>query len=172
MDEVLKASVYEEYKKTRMIWFAIMGGMLSLVVMTVIFHQMALFTRPEDIDAFLINRVFLMIVFFSALLVILLKRIVFIPSKLVARIKKRFMDNYTGSAKRDSMLKDIVLRIRMLQIIIWGLADLIVMIGFVNYVLLQTFQTFLVYSVVGIYSMAINYPTFVLIEQCYRELEN
>jgi hypothetical protein len=55
--------------------------------------------------------------------------------------------------------------------VIWSIANLIVMIGFIQYILALQFESFLIYSAVGIFSLAINFPKFTIIEILYLKID-
>ena len=64
----------------------------------------------------------------------------------------------------------ILSKIRRNYIIIWSLAEIICLIGFINYIFAVNFQTYLVFAIVSIYSILINFPRQKLAEQCLEKL--
>ena len=92
-----------------------------------------------------------------ALTIIILKRSIFLPANIVNSIKDRTAPDSSGT---------LLLKIRRNYIIIWSLGELICIIGLIDYLLFVRINSFLVYSVVSIYSIIINMPKISSIEKC------
>ncbi len=160
------------YRQSRMTWFAILAGMLSLFALTVVFHYLQIFKEPVAQDPAAVSNIFLLIVFGFAFLIIILKRMFFNPAKLVdgAKHKSRTAFQENDEEARRKQLAMVLSEIRKYRILIWIMADMIIIVGFLSYVFLLSFQTFLIYSVVGIYSLVINFPAKSLHETCVARI--
>jgi hypothetical protein len=170
MDDALKNKALVQYQKNRIFWFGILAGMMSLIFITLILNYLNVFREPLLEDIAQVHKIFLMIAFVSAFLIIVLKRTLFLPSKVVAGIRKETKD--IKQLDKEVLIRKIIFRIRKNQMFIWLLADLIMIAGFLNYIILIQFRTFLLYSVVALYSLFINYPKFSLLEDCYNYIED
>jgi len=160
------------HQKSRTMWFAILAGIISLIILVVIFHFAELFKDPLVKDLKSMNQLFLFIVFALAFLIIILKRIFFAPSQLVSAARRKAYKQGGGQdteAKRKT-LRYALDRIHTFSLVLWVLADLIVIAGFLSYIFMLSFQTFIIYAVVGLYSLLINYPKYGLLEACYNQI--
>lgn len=172
MNTSVKNELLEFHQKNRITWFAILAGMLTLVILVVVFHTMDLFRAPLTSKLGMYNQLFLFVVFALAFLIIILKRIFFAPSQLVsaARRKAHRQKVEDDAEGRRQILRFALQRIRVFSLILWVLADLIVLVGFFSYLFLLSLQSFMIYAIVGLYSLAINYPRTGLLESCYEQI--
>jgi hypothetical protein len=108
-----------------------------------------------------LNQILFFIAVISAFGILILKRSIFLPHKIVANAIKR---------SDDKQGHHILIRIRRNYIIVWSLAEIICLIGFINYIFAVNFQTYLVFAIVSIYSILINFPRQKLAEQCMEQL--
>ena len=148
------------FNKTNVIiWGAILVGIIVISAVVFIFDQFQTF-KPMP-EAQNVNQILFIIAVISAFGILILKRSIFLPDKIIANIIKK-----SNGQKNHTIL----IRIRRNYIIIWSLAELIVLIGFINYIFAVNFQTYLIFAIVGIYSILINFPRQKLAEQCLEQL--
>jgi len=94
------------------------------------------------------------------------------PKKLIIRAAKKKMSYGTGDIADlvtefgdDAVqLAKTLIIMRRYFMLVWSIANIILVFGFIAFILASQFQTFLIYSVVSIYSTIINFPFFRLIE--------
>lgn len=167
-----KEKMKQWYQKTRVMWFAILAGMISLIILVIIFHLMNLFQEPVLDDSRAYSNLFLIIVFALAFLIIIMKRILFIPSQLVAAGRRKGYRQKAGddAEGQKKALEYALERLRLYYLIFWILADIIVLAAFLSYLFLNSFNTFLIYSVVGLYTLFINYPNQALLERVFDQI--
>ena len=145
----------ENYYKTNVIiWSAIMIGMILLIIMTYFLDIMRVFQPlAETLE---MKNIFFAFILIAALAVLFLKRSLLDFNKIYSKVQ-----NIHGQDKKPLYLS----RLRSNYIIIWALSESIIMFGFVEYVLVCDFKSFLLYAVIGLYAVAINFPRRSIFEQ-------
>ncbi len=138
----------ENYYKTNLIiWLAIIVGMIMLIVATYFFDQNNIFQPlAESVE---LKNVLFALILISALAVLLLKRSFLDFDKVYSKI-----DSANNQEKKSIYFN----KLRTNYIIIWAISESIIIIGFVEYVLICDYQSFLLYAVIGLYAIAVNFP--------------
>ena len=62
-------------------------------------------------------------------------------------------------------------RIRTNYLIIWSLADAIMILGFIGYILATDFSDFLIFAIVGVYALLINMPREAVLHRTVNMLD-
>ena len=138
----------ENYYKTNLIiWGAIIFGMLMLIGITYYLNQTNVFEQIEY--ALEVKNILFILILMSALAILFLKRSFLDFQKIYDKIK-----GTQSSEKKIAFFS----KLRSNYIIIWAIAESIILIGFVEYILLCDFQSFMLYSIIGLYAIGINYP--------------
>ena len=150
----------KEFHRTNVIiWIAIIVTVVVLGIIIYIIDDMKLF--QPILNAAQINQIIFFLAVVLAFAILFLKRSFFLPEKIVSKIP----DN-----PLEEMISLCLVQIRKNYIIVWGLGEAIVVLGFINYILTVDFQYFLVFSVVGVYSILINIPRIVLPINCLERI--
>jgi len=164
--------IKEWHRKNKLVWIAILAGMLILTSVILLLHQLEVIKDPLTINPVEVNKIMLFIVFIIAALIIILKRTLLVRDKLINSACKKLTINLdeVDTDYKETVLKTVFSRIQIFQMIIWIMADIIVIIGFLNYLFILSIQASLMYCIVAIYSMIISYPKLSLLEGCYYRI--
>ena len=180
MDENIKKQLQAFNRISLILWGAILTGVVILMVVAYVIRTQEYFTDPVLLDEPGMKNIIMIVTIALLFLIIVLKRTFLIPEKIVARARRQTQPITGGDlaslmhqygANGDLLAKSILL-LRRFQLIIWAIAEAIVMIGFVVFMLTAQFQNFIMYSVIGLYSLLINYPSFALIGRIHSLIFN
>ena len=145
----------ENYYKTNLIiWLAIIIGMLMLIGFTYFLDQSNVFEPAENAPE--IKNILFALILISALSVMFLKRSFLDFRKIYAKIQKT-----EKSEKKTAFFS----KLRTNYIIIWALSESIILIALVEYVLICEFKSFMLYAIIGLYAIGINFPRKSLFEK-------
>jgi len=145
----------ENYYKTNLIiWLAIIIGMMVLIGLTYFLDQSNTFEPITD--TLKVKNVLFALILISALAVLFLKRSFLDFNKIYDKIKL---------SENQQIKSAFFNKLRSNYIIIWAISESIILLGFVEYVLLCNFQSFLLYAVVGLYAISVNFPRKSLFER-------
>ncbi len=173
----LREKVRKIHRVNRLLWLAVLSGMLVLTVVAFIFYYFKLVEwNPNAYRNF--DRIVYLVVLFLLFLIFYLKRHYLEPNKLVERVKNRqVVINIEDMAdllqqfgsEYDLLARALTLTRRYLMLI-WSVANLILIIGFIYFLMTGLLKAYLIYALIAIYSIAINFPAFSYIERCYIKL--
>lgn len=142
------------YKTNLIIWLAIIIGMLMLIGITYFLDQSNTFQPvAETLE---VKNVLFALILVSALAVLFLKRSFLDFGKIYAKVQ-----SLIDSEKRSAFFS----KLRSNYIIIWAISESIIMIGFVEYILICDFKSFMLYAIIGLYAIGINFPRKSLFEK-------
>lgn len=162
------------HRVNRILWSSILGGMLVLGLVGVFFYYMKLIQwQPlllHKVDQFLFLLAIVLVV-----LIFYIKRHYLDLHKLIERAGVRpvnlsaadaadFMEEFDANA---TLLVKTLMLMRRYFMVIWSIANLILIVGFIYFVISGLFKTFLMYLIIAVYVMLTNFPSFKLIERCY-----
>ncbi len=175
MRNEIRIQLQRIYRANRILYFSILAGMITLVVIAFIFNYSGFLQQQALVDAYTLDRILLMIVAALLLLGIYLKRVYLLPKKLISRAGKShtkittadIADLIRESGEEVNILAKALNMMRRYFMVIWSIANLVILLAFTGFILTGNFKIFLVYSVVSLYSIAINFPRFALIENCF-----
>ena len=148
------------HRANLIIWSAILSGIVILVIVISVLDSLEFILATET--AAYVEKILFLIAIALALMVIIFKRSIFLPANLV---------NSVRSAVEPDKEKALFDKIRRNYIIIWVLAESICIIGIIDYLLFVQLNSFLIYSVVSIYSLLINIPRQSKVEKCFELLD-
>ncbi len=180
MEKNYLAKLRHIHRVNRILWSSILIAILAMVIVVVIFNYSHLLTKPEVNNLKILNTIFFSLVVGLVFLGIYIKRTYLIPSKMIARAQKHDI-NISASdvtdfveefGKEANLLAKTLIIMRRYYMVIWSIANLIVMVGFIQYIIGVHFDNFIILSIVGLYSLTINFPRFAIIETCYYRIEN
>jgi hypothetical protein len=146
-------------KANVILWGAILTGIVILSLIVFILDQSQTFS-PIPV-AQNVNQILFIVAVIAAFGILILKRSIFLAHKIVA---------YAVKKETEDKTQIILNRIRRNYILVWALAEVICLIGFLNYIFTVNFQTYLVFAIVSIYSVVINFPRQNLADQCIEQL--
>lgn len=180
MNQEFYNTLRQIHRANRVLWMSLFSGMSILVITALIFKLGGLFqAQTPSLDSKTDNVILL---FTLALLftVFYLKRHYLVPAKMVARAQKKELsygsgdiaDFYAAFGENTATLSKTLIIMRRYFMLVWSIANVILLLGFIVFITAGQFQTFLIYAVISAYSMSINFPSFKIIEQCASLLEN
>jgi hypothetical protein len=147
------------HKTNVFIWATIIAAMIVLSLVVFILDQQKSFVPiPEAVG---VSKILFIVAVVLAFGILILKRTAFLPQKIVSRTVKKAAEDKT---------RIILNIIRRNYIVVWAVAELICLIGFITYIFTVNFQSYLIFAVVGIYSVLINFPRQYLAEGCIERL--
>lgn len=179
MQEQISDRLRVIHRTNRVLWLSVLSGMVVLVLVTYILKQNELFSQSEILISNRAENLFLLLVVGLLFFVFYLKRHYLQATELVQRALTREVNLASSdiadlaqvpSDEADALARVLIL-MRRYFMLVWSTANIILLVGFVTYLLANQFQTFMIYAVVSFYSMSINFPSFRLIESC-REMIN
>ena len=151
----------KEFHRTNVIiWVAIIVTVLFMGIIIFVIDDMKIF-KPVN-DAAQINQIIFFIAVVIAFAILFLKRSLFLPDKILSKIPKQPLPD---------MINQCLAQIRKNYILVWGLGESIGVLGFVNYVLTADLQYFMVFAIVGVYSILINIPRIALPINCLDRIQ-
>jgi MFS family permease len=152
----------QKFHKTNLaLWLTIIVFMLILGGI-VFYLDSSYFIKPHESQK-TISDVFFLIALVLAIAIFIFKRAFFLPLKLVHAVEHEH---------ESEKLTKIMARIRRNYMVIWSLAELIFLLGFIQYILTANFRQFLILSVVAFYSLVINKPQENLSARCEEYLSD
>ncbi|WP_456406716.1 hypothetical protein [Caldithrix abyssi] len=176
MDEEFRQKVRNLYRVNRILWFSIFGGVAMLLLVGYLFYYMGSIPPRQTSGADSLGTIVLIIALVLLYVVFHMKRTYLDPKKLVWRAKQKnlqitnvdladFMAQFGERA--DVMAKTLIL-LRRYYMVIWSIANLITLLGFIEFIITGEVRVLFVYGLVSVYSLLINYPSFKIIERCYE----
>jgi len=180
MEDQLREKLQANYRINKILWMAILADVFILAVIVFVFDHLNILTEPliSNINAF--NNISLIVVIVLLFTIMLMKRSFLLPSGLVEKAKKNNLivneadisDMQAELAETGKLLFKVQSLLRRYFLIIWSIANFVVLLGFLTYILTLNRWNFVVYAIVGLYSLSINYPRFGIIEDCYYYFKN
>ncbi len=176
MEEEFRRKVRNLYRVNRVLWYSVTGGVLTLLVVGYLLHYFGSIGPTGTAGNNGLGTVVLIVAMVLLYLVFHMKRNYLDPKKLVWRAKKKtleitsvdladFITQFGSTA--DTMVKTLIL-LRRYYMVIWSIANLITLLGFVEFVVSGELRVLAVYGIVSLYSLLINFPSFGIIERCYN----
>ena len=148
------------HRKNFVIWRLFLIGITLLSLLVIILNYIKIF--PYLGIGYLIDNILFLIAVALALFIIIVKRSIFSPVNMVNAIIKK------STANREKMLLN---QIRKNYIIVWSMGSLICLVGIIDYIFFIHIRFFLVYMIVSLYSLLINFPRLSLLEKSMEILK-
>ena len=175
MKNEIRIQLLRIFRVNRTLYFSILAGMITLIVIGFILEYSGFLTQQALVDTYTLDRIMLMIVVVLLFLLIYLKRVYLLPRKLISRAEKSqanittadIADLIRESEEEYNILAKALNIMRRYFMVIWSIGHLVILLAFTGLILTGNFEIFLIYSVVSLYSIAINFPRFALIENCF-----
>lgn len=165
MDEKLESVINSIHDRNLKLWLIVLSGIIVLVsVSTALFYldmfDMIPVVNPADAD-----KIAMIFVFIIAIVIFFIKRSYLNIRKIIEMAKKRTSHGnrevlqILGDSDQNALLFSRTIDVlSRLSYSVWFLADLIVIVAFVFFILVPLLQNYLIYSFVGLYSLFINKP--------------
>jgi hypothetical protein len=149
----------QNFHKTNLtLWGAVLSGVI--ILSAVVFYLHSSETMQPIPDSQDVAQIIFVAAVLLAIAILFLKRSALSPTKVIE------------NAKRQTNTEFYVMnRIRRNYIIIWGLGELICLLGFFNFIMLADIQNYMIFAVVSIYSLLVNRPREVLLIQALEMLK-
>jgi len=178
MEKNIRDNLRRIHRVNRTLWLSILSGVLILVVISLFFYWGNILDMAVVRPQYLVDQILLFLVFALLLLIMYVKRNYLQLNKIIERAQRRDLsitssdvtDLVSTFGKETNLLAKALIIMRRYYMVIWSAADLIVIIGFIQYILTMTFKSFAIYTAAGILSLIINFPRFTIIERLYYKL--
>lgn len=143
----------QSFHKTNMtLWGAVLSGVIILSAVVYYLHSSETMTAiPDSQD---VAQIIFIAAVVLAIGILFLKRSALSPAKVVQNAKE---------ASNPEVY--VMNKIKRNYIIIWGIGELICLLGFFNFIMLADIQNYLIFAVVSIYSLLVNMPREALLIQ-------
>ncbi len=176
MDEAFRQKVRNLYRVNRLLWYAVLSGIITLLLVGFLLSYSNSITPESPTNHGALGNVLFILSVILLFIVFHMKRTYLDPQKLVWRAQKKtlqitsvdladFISQFGEEA--DTMAKTLIL-LRRYYMVIWSIANLITLIGFIEFVVTGNLRILGIYGIVGLYSLLINFPSFRIIERCYQ----
>ena len=178
MSEVFLEAIKKIHVKNRFFWAIVLADIIIFGLLVALFDYIGFPGESFVKNHKVINDFSLILIIATLVIIMILKRNFLVPDKLIkkARVKELsgtineladFRKEY--GSKADHLLQ--VLRIlRRYYFLIWSLINFVVLIGFLVFLLSSEIRPFLIYGIVALYALIINYPFFSIVERCYYRI--
>ncbi|KAA3617172.1 MAG: hypothetical protein D8M58_03725 [Calditrichaeota bacterium] len=177
MDDQLELQLQNILQKNRIVWGAVLFGMISLILISVALYYLDIIDRLPVVHPQKADNIALFVILFFVLLIFYIKQTILTPAKLIEKSKKPGIElnNLLAPLASDADEKKLTF-LKCVQIfnkkmlIVWFLADLVVLTAFVNFILAPVLNKFIMYSFVGLFSLIINFPNLSIYKRVHRYL--
>lgn len=175
MDESTESGLKKILIKFRYTWIVVFTGMAAIIVLTTVLYYFQIIDLTPVVDISNAEKITLAIILIIILAVFFIKRSYLIVSKIIEKSKK-YRDKInkddflflSGQNEKDNIFAASIMYVNRLYLLVWFLADLVVLTAFVNFILVPVIKNFYIYSFVGLYSLIINFPSFKLYKKLYK----
>lgn len=174
MDEKLEKVLKDIHNKNRILWLVVFAGISILVLVGILLDYLDAIDPVPIVNPFDADKISLLIIFILALVIFYIKRSYLNVTKITEKARsasgngnQAVLNNLGQNDPQNIVLARAINISTRLSFLVWFLADLIVLVAFVNFVLAPVLQTFLIYSFVGLYSLFINMPSWKLLQRIY-----
>ena len=172
MEQEFRDKARRIYRLNRTLWVATIVGMLFLNLFVLIFNHYGIVSEPSVENIANFDNLIMGIILMLAILILYIKRNYLTPKKIVERAKKKDLsivpddvrDLLQEFGNEGNLMAKALIIMRRYYLLIWSVANLITILGFIDYIVALRFQSFWIYSIVAVYSMVINFPKFDTIE--------
>jgi hypothetical protein len=175
MDEIFENGLNELHKKIKYIWYALFTAMLTIIVLSYILYNFQIIELTPVVDPVNADKVTLVLIVIIVLAMFFLKRSYLLASKIKQKAQKHIYNINKADfpflaleRENHALFAASLTFLNKMYTVIWFLAELVILIAFVNFILVPLINTFLIYSFVGLYSLVANYPSI----KVYRKLYN
>ena len=175
MDDSIEIGLTDLHKKFKFLWIAVLTGMLAIIIISFILYNFQIINLTPVVNPLNADKVALVLIVVIVLAMFFLKRSYLVASKIKERAPKYTnrinVKDFSFLAlenEKYSLFAASVVYVNKIYLLIWFLADLVVLIAFVNFILAPLLNTFLIYGFVGLYSLIANYPSI----RVYKKLYN
>lgn len=180
MDDNFRSKLRRLHRVNRLLWIAILMDILILSVIAIILWYFNILTEPVLLNLKTFNDISLIIVIVLLFTVMYLKRTYLLPGKIVERANRKelhieaadVVDFIQEFGKEANIIAKALIIMRRYFMVIWSIANLIVLIGFISFIVSLSLRNFIIYGIVGLYSLLINFPRFSIVEDCYYKITN
>ncbi|MEJ2544393.1 MAG: hypothetical protein P8Y99_10035 [Calditrichaceae bacterium] len=180
MEENFRSKLRRIHRVNRILWNAILADIVILSIIAVILWYFKILTEPVLYNLKTFNDISMIVVILLLFTIMYLKRTYLVPSKIVDRAKRKelhieatdVVDFIQEFGKEGNMIAKSLIIMRRYFMVIWSVANLIVLIGFIYFIVSLSLRNFIIYGIVGLYSLLINFPRFSIVENCYYIINN
>ncbi len=174
MDDNLKEKLEKIHQKNRLVWGAVLSGVIILILASMLFFFFNIINPLPIVDPQKADNITMFIILVFIIAIFYIKQSILTPVKLYEKSKNpklKLSDQLssllrTGDGKSETFLKCIQLYNRNI-LIIWFLADLVIVTAFVSFILAPILNKIVMYGLVSLFSLLINFPSFTVYNKIY-----
>lgn len=178
MNDEIESGLKGIFEKYKLLWFAVFFGMIILIIISVLLSYFEIILPIPVVDPFMADKITLIALFVLVIVIFFVKRTYLVAPKIVekGRSSKRIIDQgmftflEVNNEKHNLLAKSVLVANSMI-LFVWLLADMIILVAFVHFILVPFIKTFILYSLVGIYSLIVNFPSFKLYKKIIAYIE-
>ncbi len=175
MDEQLEAGLQNILQKNKVVWGVVLTGMIGLLVISIVLYYLNVIGHLPIVHPEKADNVTLFVILLIVLTIFFIKQTILSPAKLIEKAKKPNVVlndplvtlTVTGDENRTTFLKCVQILNRNI-LIVWFLADSVVIVSLVSFILVPVLNKFVLYSLVGLFSLLINFPNMSIYKKIYR----
>ena len=175
MDDPIDDGLIILHKRIKFLWFAVLTGMVTIIFISWLVYNFQLIELKPVVNQQNADKVTLVVIVIIVLLMFFLKRSYLMASKIKQKAQKnidrlnRAEFAFLALDREDhALFAASASYLNKIYLMIWALAELIILVAFINFVLAPALNTFFIYSIVALYALISNYPSI----QVYRKLYN
>ncbi len=162
------------------LWMGVLLGVLILVSVSIMLQTKNVFTGPVVQNVSMFQNISFVIIIVALMVIVVLKRRFLDRKRIVAQAKKLNYDIQNQNIKAlfnasdvdGKELARIIMVIQRYYLSFWLLAEFVALVGFLFFILTSQFQTFIIYVVISIWSLVVNFPRVGQLERYYHYLNN
>jgi len=156
------------------IWFTVLFGMLGLIAVLLVTYSIGFIDPIPVVDAAVADKITMFVILVLLIISFYIKRSALSLSKIMDKageskipIDRKFWA-FQQDDKKMEMLAAAVQIVGRNRLIVWFLADLIIIASVINFILAPVLNSFYIYCIVAIYSLSINYPSYKFFSRIYN----
>ena len=180
MDENLLEALKKIHGKNRLLWIIVLIDIFLFGLLVLFFKYYSFPENPVSWNFKSVNDLSLIVIIGVLVLIMVLKRSYLVPEKLIrkAQIKRKYPIHEKLISFQDKhgedieLLSGIMILLRRYYFVVWSLINLIALIGFLLFIVSNQIRPFLIYGVVALYALIINFPFFSIVERSYYKIMN
>lgn len=180
MEENFRSKLRHIHRVNRLLWNIILVDVLIISVIAIVLWYFNVLSEPVFYHLKTFNDISLIIVIILLFTIMYLKRTYLQPTKIIERANRKQLHIETVDVvnfvqefgKEANVIAKALFIMRRYYMVVWSIANLIVLIGFISFILSLHLNNFIIYGIVGLYSLLINFPRFSIVEDCYYKISD
>ena len=175
MQDPVLEKIKEINRTNYILWFIVLSGMLILFVIALLLHffsesNVLRSNFKSDNFVLLFIALFAFAIFYFKKKYLNIRTILDKAKSANYSFSESHLDDLKNLLKNGNVLANAIVILKRNFMIVWFLADLILIIAFIGFLLNGYLQSFIIYSIVAFYSILLNFPSKTYIEKFYYKL--